>query len=190
MLFRLLLLVSLPLASIQLAGAAPVYKWIDAAGNVHYSDQPLSADSRVVKLPELTTYSARPLPQTLEADQPHEPASGSTDSVPPALTHDIQILRPRQFDEIASPDGTIMVRFNSVPSLSASQIVRLELDGVLLPEQHRTRAIGLTGLDFGTHSLAVVIFDEAGGQLARSDPRTFSIVPPRLPTAAVPAAQP
>jgi len=161
-----ILLLWLTLGSVFTA-AAGVYKWVDADGNIHYSDQPLSADAKEMQLPELSTYSA---PATTVAPKAGA-VSGST--APAPATRQFQVMQPGPQETIRSNDGTMMVQYRLVPGLKSGQYVQIELDGALQPEQHQTQAIGLTGIERGEHRLALVLFDAEGRSIARTTEVVF-----------------
>ena len=55
--YRIVLVILLALALGSVAQADSVYKWVDAQGNVHYSDHPHPGSERL-KLPKAQTYAS------------------------------------------------------------------------------------------------------------------------------------
>lgn len=61
---RYLLIIIMLCASLAVSNATAevVYRWVDTAGNVHFSDQPLTDNAQVIEFPSETRYPGRKRP--------------------------------------------------------------------------------------------------------------------------------
>ncbi len=153
----LLLLWALPVA-------AGVYRWVDAAGQVHFSDQPVAGAERI-ELPEPTVYSPPPLPG--EEEPEGDDLSGT------AYTR-FAIVRPSNDETIYDNEGNIKVSIEIQPALTRGDRFRVLLDGAAVGDL-TTPQITLQNVDRGTHSVVALILDRTGRELARSAPVTFHL---------------
>jgi hypothetical protein len=150
--------------------AAVVYKWKDAAGTIHFSDQPVPGAERIVT-------SA---PNTAEAGPKTPAVATQGDSRKPTG------LDYAQF-EISSPakeqsffnDESVGVSLSLSPALKPNQSLTWQLNGQPLesaPPNSTSFTIG--SLDRGAYTLIATITDEATGQTRSSDTVAFYMKKP------------
>jgi len=60
--YLLIIIALCTLLAVSNAAAEVVYRWVDTAGNVHFSDQPLSDNAQVMEFPSETRYPGRKRP--------------------------------------------------------------------------------------------------------------------------------
>ncbi|KFF48605.1 hypothetical protein GY26_13210 [Gammaproteobacteria bacterium MFB021] len=154
--------------------AAPVYRHIDAQGNVVYSDRPASGE-RVELAP-------------ISVVDPQEGAEGASGVVPSspsrgASTPDAAAAYTRF--EIASPaDGTtlptgragdVQVRLEIQPPLADADRVQLRVDGEVRQSPMRTQVFAVSGLARGEHQLLAEIVDAQGKVQLATPPVTLYV---------------
>lgn len=95
-------------------------------------------------------------------------ASATSYSVP-------RIVVPKNADTIHDNSGAVPVEVALQPALNvkAGHRLRVVLDDTVQPGAYTATRFTLQQVDRGTHSLRVVVTDEAGKELARSEPIEF-----------------
>jgi hypothetical protein len=144
------------LAVSSMAAADPLYKWVDAQGNIHYSDKPQPGAKKIV-LPKATTFSA-PAPATphgTSSDAARGPAAsdGSQEPGDGGYTS-LAISSPHDQDTIWNTD-TVTVAVSLAPNLKPGDSVSITLDG-------QTQSVAGTsatfsGLERGPHTVSAVV---------------------------------
>jgi len=168
------------------AQADKVYKWVDAEGNVLYTDQPRKG-AQEVKI-------AKQPPSTVVASY----ASVNEDRFRYSA---VTLPEPTNEGTIRDNEGNVKVSVNVVPPLRSDRgdQIRLSLDGSVLNTDPISPDVVLAGLDQGAHTLQATVTDKAGRVLISSDPVEFylkhwsindprgpSIYPPVYPSQLVP----
>jgi Domain of unknown function (DUF4124) len=145
-----------------------VYKWVDAQGVVHYSDQP-HPHAQKLEIRGAQTFSALPLPQTPATSEPAPQSSGAAyDSCAITQPTDQQML-------MNVYQATAVVQTS--PQLRPSDQVRLFVDG---------RQIQGSGASFtfpvhrGQHSVQAVIEDSTGQIVCETSSVTFFVHQPSV----------
>jgi hypothetical protein len=164
------------------AVAATVYKWVDANGVTHYSDQPFPG-AKKIEVESAQTYAAPAPPQA------SVPAAAPQAAGPPYKT--CELFRPSA-DEVLFNVSTVTAKLRLDPGLRAGDKATVVLDGRTLPE------VPLSGTDFnltsvyrGTHTVGAVVQNLAGEIVCQTSPVTFhvrqaSILSPQSPQAKPP----
>jgi hypothetical protein len=166
------------------AYAGVIYKWKDANGTTHYSDQPGPGAQKItVNEPnrspaETTTRPSRAAPSDAPQSSPG-PFNVNDYS-------DFEIYAPAT--DVTLRENTVDVHIRIEPSLARHHQMTLYLDG------KRNAASSTNGLSFtledvprGSHTLQAVILDRNSGELKNSNLVTFNILqrsvasPPRGP---------
>jgi hypothetical protein len=165
------LLSLLGLALCSSPALAVICKTIDADGVVSYSEVPASECPEVVKLPEYSSYTPRPLPATIRDEGSEEPVATEEFS---GYTK-IAIVAPEQDGTVRDNEGKVMVNVALEPVLQDNHQVRLFIDGQPVPGNFDGTTIELSGVERGTHQLAVEVLDANGSSLLRSDDVSFTL---------------
>ena len=165
------------------ASGAPAWTWVDADGQVHFSDRPVPG-ARQVELTGAQGFGAPAARQAPATPAGTQPTQGTR--VAPYRT--IDISSPAEQQTLWNIGTMLNVQIEMDPPLSTAHRVDLILDG-----QRRnlnTDSLQMTVPDVfrGTHTLQVVVIDPAGGEVMRSPTRNFivqqnSIQNPNSPTA-------
>ncbi len=161
--------------------AAVIYKWTDADGVVHYSDQPVPGAEKIVtsSSPSSGTGAA---PATGRNQQ-----SASAPKKPGGLNlTEFAITSPAP-DQTYFGDEVISVHLALEPSLKATQSITWHLNGKQLDGQDPSATqITLQSLDRGTYAIAATIVDQQTGESQSTDSVSFFV---RQPSSLAPLHQ-
>ena len=170
-------------ASVQ----AEVYKSVNEKGEVIYSDQP-TPNAQRMKLPELPTYTAPPIPSVPSAPE----------TVPVESPYkSVKIVAPENDATIRDNQGVVRVQVVLNPSLMTKQGHKIQF--YLNGEPHGmpvgTTSISFSNLDRGTYTLTTSVMDADGVVLMSSEPMVFhlqreSVLNPNSPLYVKPKPQP
>jgi hypothetical protein len=151
-------------------GRTTVYRWVDAQGIVHYSDQP-HPNAQKMEISGAQTFSALPLPQS------------STNSAAPVQTQpsapaydSCSISQPADQQMLMNVNQTTAVVQTS-PQLRPGDQVHLFIDGKQIPG---------SGISFsfpvvrGQHSAQAVIEDNSGTIVCETSTVTFFVHQPSV----------
>lgn len=160
---------------IGLAQADTVYRWVDAQGNVHYSDHPHPGASKVL-LPQTQTY-APPAAAQMSAPEPL-PAAAPTAGY-------------SQFT-LASPGNQatlwyvheVTVSVNVSPDLRSGDTITYHLDGKTIGPTQAT-SVTFKDVERGEHTVSATL-NAANGASMSAGPVTFyvrqkSVLAPKPP---------
>jgi len=160
----------IPVLLILLAASvqADVYKSVNENGEIIYSDQP-TPNSQRIKLPELPTYKAPPVP-----------GFSSTQKTEPKVVNpykSIKILDPENDATIRDNQGVVRVQVALDPPLMTKQGHKIQF--YLNGEPHGmpvgTTSISFSNLDRGTYTLSTSVMNTEGVVLMSSSPVVFHL---------------
>jgi hypothetical protein len=166
------------------AHAGTIYKWKDANGVTHYSDQPGPGSEKVTIDTPNRSESSQPKTQSyasthLRQQQPPE-------RVTVADYSEFEIYAPAQ--DATLNESTVSVHIRLTPSLAPRHLLTLYLDGrktdVGSPDG---QSFTLPDVPRGSHSLQAIILDRDSGETKNSNSVSFNIYqrsianPPRGP---------
>jgi hypothetical protein len=171
--------------------SAETYKWVDAQGQIHYSDRPPPAGAQQVELVRAQTYHAPATAKTATSGAAPKPASG------PVGYAEFDMRKPQSGDVISNAGGTVSVELRLEPALQPGHSIWLYLDG------KRVDGLSTTGSSFqlssvfrGEHRLAAAVVNSAGKSVVLTDPVSFMVrqtsaaKPPQGPALHPPSPQP
>jgi hypothetical protein len=148
-------------------GQTTVYKWVDAQGVVHYSDQP-HANAQKLEISGAQTYAAPPAVSASAPPEETQPSGPAYDSC--------AITQPTDQQMLMNVYQTTAVVQTS-PALRQGDQVRLFVDG---------KQISGSGTSFtfpvvrGQHSVQAVIQDYAGQIVCETSTVTFYVHQPSI----------
>jgi hypothetical protein len=151
--------------------AAVIYKWVDADGVVHYSDQAQPGAEKIV---------------TAGSSSSTVPGRNTTSPAPRTSQEGEQGgLNYTEFS-ISSPapeqtffgDDVIPVRLNLNPSLRPNQAITWHLNGSQLDSPPSALSFVLPRLDRGTYTLTATVTDQQTSQSQTSSSITFFVRQP------------
>jgi len=144
---------------------AEVYKWIDAEGVVHFSDEPVQG-AEAVHIPPMQTISLPPVPQ--------QHGSGRKASASESPYSSLTVSSPRKDEAIRANNGAVTVTLALTPSLLHGDRLRVTLDGV--ERLIETSSMNLSNLPRGGHTVQAAVVNAAGKVLISSEPVTFFVL--------------
>lgn len=149
-------------------GGAEVYRWVDANGQVHFSDRAGPGAERVV----VTV----PQAATPDVSQPRGTFGGTAGDAEPAIRYrSLTIANPRQDEVLWNIEGQLEVEAAVQPELVPGHILRFYLDGRMTPAPPGTTRVQLSEVFRGEHSLRVEVVNEAGQSLVSSPAVRFFV---------------
>jgi len=156
--------------------AAVVYKWTDAAGVVHYSDQPEPGAEKI----QTATGVAKPA--TAAA-----PARSNPDAAAPNGEQATFVLGYAQFavasptpDQVFFGDEPITVSLAVSPALKLNHTLTWNLNGKELQDHANSGRFNLPLLERGTYAIAATVSDPETGESRSTDNVTFFVRQPSL----------
>ena len=165
----LLILIALATSGLSdAATAADIWKWVDANGVTHYSDQPVQGATRV-------EVRAGNVSQSTPASGASSASSASDSNAAPPYV-DFEIYRPESNQSIINTGGQVGVEIRVNPAVQPLHELTLYLDGKLVTGFPRnTLSYALTEVPRGVHSVIAVISDQYGKTIQQTSPVGFNV---------------
>jgi len=154
--------------------AAVVYKWVDADGVVHFSDQPSPGAVKIYTSSSTAGTASTPPSQAGAPQAPRSVAAGGLGYTEFSITSPVN-------DQTFFGDDVIAVHLNLEPSLKPDQSITWQLNGK--PLDTDAAAFSLPHLDRGAYTLAATITDQQTSESQTSNTVTFFV---RQPSALAP----
>ena len=149
--------------------AATVYKWTDADGVVHYSDQPEPGAEKIVT----STGSSHGSRDAGERGFGRAPAAKPKAPAAPSFSQ-FAIVSPA--NEQTFTNQPVSVHLALEPGLKPQQAISWSLNGTALSEPPDATQFTLEDLPRGTYSIAATVTDQGSGESKSADPVTFYVV--------------
>ena len=146
-----------------------MYKWVDEAGEVHYSDAPPAKNSKPLDLPPLQTTPAvkyKPKKKTEEA-KPAEEDSYTYKS--------FSIISPKNDETIRDNAGNMTITLAIEPTLNVEKnhYINILLDNRIKIKKSKQLSTTLTFVDRGTHTIKAELRSASGRLLKTSESITI-----------------
>lgn len=149
-------------------GPITVYKWVDAHGVIHYSDQP-HANARKLRIAGAQTYSAPPVPA--------EPSASAGQQAPAMRAYrSCAITQPGEQQMLMNTYKTTAV-VETDPPLRPGNRIHLFYDGRQLPGNGPAFTFPVHR---GQHTVSAVVVDGFGQILCETSTVTFYVHQPSL----------
>lgn len=159
----LMLLLSVAcLGYIQAVNATEIYKSIDENGNVVFSDQPPTPESKPITLPEPNIITSVPVAPSA----PRNINSQSNTDI------QLQILSPNDDETFWGTALTFDAIFAVLPEMSDSMSIVIYIDDQRKTVTNSTTTT-LSDIDRGTHTIRAELLDRRENVLAETSSRTF-----------------
>ena len=176
--FRLTAVFLALLTVTSMVAADPLYKWVDAQGNVHYSDKPQPGAKKIV-LPKATTFAppneVQLAPTGSDAPRSPSPSSSSNQEPVAASYTSVAISSPKDQDTIWNTD-TVTVSVAVAPALQPGDSVSITLDGKTQVVQGTSASFA--GLERGPHTVTAAVADLKATPITFYIQKTSIIKPP------------
>lgn len=161
-------LILLTLLAAGPTAAVPVWKWVDASGQVHYTDVPVPGAERI----ELTGVQSIPAPR-----QPSNALAGRTATAAlerPAYQRFV-IVSPAQQQTLWNIGAILNVQVDISPALREGDRIDVFLDGQRVNVNATSTQFTVPDVYRGVHALQAVIVDSNGEDVLRSLAVTFMV---------------
>ena len=153
------------------AHAAVVYKWTDADGVVHLSDQPVPGAERIV------TASGSGHAGTVVPGIPTAPGAPPPKTKGPGLEFAQFAITSPSSEETITGNQPVNVHLGLEPALSPTQTISWSLNGQpLTNEPPDAVQFTLDDLPRGTYSLSATVSDQSSGETKSTEAVTFYVV--------------
>jgi hypothetical protein len=155
------------------ASATDVYRWVDANGQIHYSDQWRPGAEKI----RIATESA--VSGAAQAEQ--RATTGGTGQQSPAAARSqnryesLEIARPAQEEVLWNIEGQLPVSVRVTPALQPGDSLRLYLDGNQQEMPAGSTDVQLQEVFRGAHTLKAQVVNEAGVVMIESPTTTFAV---------------
>ena len=153
--------------------AAPAWRWVDANGQVHYSDTPVPGATQI-ELSGAQTFgsSARqPAAATKSASQPGaQRGTGGTERY-----RAVNIVSAKQQETLWNVGTAVNVQVELDPPLQPSHLIDLFVDGQRRNLNTPSTDLTLEDVYRGTHTIQAVVVDQGGAEVIRSLATTFMV---------------
>jgi hypothetical protein len=151
------------------ATAAVIYKWTDADGVVHYSDQPVPGAQKIVT-------SSVPALNTMPASPPAPPYPAAAPASKPGYTLAIDSPTP----EATYFAGPVSVRAHLTPGLDPGQTVSWTLNGQPLEQPPTALEFALNDMARGGYTLNATVSDAYSHDVLAAASVTFYVKQPTI----------
>jgi Domain of unknown function (DUF4124) len=153
--------------------AMVVYKWTDADGVIHFSDQPVEGAEKI------TTGSGTQSRGALSQRAPNVVAAAAKPKTTGALDYTQFSITSPSPDQTFTGDQAVTASLGLEPALKPDQTVSWSLNGVQVPNQPADAvSLSLTDLPRGSYTLSVTVTDPSSGQTRSADPVMFNVLRP------------
>lgn len=163
----------------SVTGSAKIYKTVDAAGNVSYSDVAPTNREREAELQveELNTFtSPTPAPAPLPTVVLKNPENDEEQEDPaPQRYESVTMASPTDDQAIRANAGNITLVASIAPDLHTLHSVRFFVDGSPVGTG-KSLSYSLTNMDRGTHTAKVAVVDDAGTIISESGSVSFHVL--------------
>jgi Domain of unknown function (DUF4124) len=152
--------------------AAVIYRWVDADGVVHYSDQASPGAEKIV------TAGFSSSPAASGARNPTGPSAQAPQRSAGGLNYaEFSITSPAS-EQTFFGDDVVAVHLNLNPTLRPNQVITWHLNGKQLDFPPNAVSFALPRLDRGTYALAATITDQQTSESETSNSVTFFVRQP------------
>ena len=151
------------------AAGEPVYRYVDPSGVVHYTDRAPDRHAKPIRIVPASG-SARAAPKTFY----------SPEALRQAARFAVRIESPTPEQRVAG-SAPIIAAASVMPALVNGFHLVYQLDGSAATAAPIDQlSVPLGAVAAGEHELVVVLLDEHGREIARSEPSRFTVAPIKL----------
>lgn len=164
--------IALGLVAACVADAAVIYKWTDADGVIHYSDQSVPGAEKIVT----STGSSN----GIAVGAAHGPSTAApAKKAPSRLDYTSFAIESPTKEQVFFGEEIIPVRLRLEPELKLNQTISWYLNGSALTDQGpTTRTFTLQSLSRGTYQISATVMDTVTGETQNADGVTFYVRQP------------
>src|SRR5580658_6357095 len=151
------------------AFATQLYRWVDAQGVVHYSDQPQPGAEKI-QVQNAQTYKAPPPPKQ-SASAVAKPEDGGG-------TYQCQIVSPTPEQSFFNPE-TVAIQVAVIPAVVGSDQIVVTVDGTPL-QVSASGQVHVASPERGAHTINMVVRGADGKTACNPASLTFNVERPSL----------
>ena len=154
------------------AHGAPAWTWVDANGQVHFSDTPVPGAKRI-ELANAQAFGAAP------RDSAQQGAAAPTETEQPAGRENryrtFKITSPAQQETLWNTGSVLNVQIELEPQLQANHRLDVYLDGKRLNLNSTSTSLTVPDVFRGSHTMQAVIIGQRGEEVLRSLATLFMV---------------
>jgi len=178
-------LILLSVLSVTSASGAPAWTWVDAKGQVHYSDTPVPGAKQVELTGAQGFGAARSQQQAAAA-----PAPSAAAQSPSASYRTFTIVSPAQQETLWNIGTMLNVQLAIEPGLQPNHRLDLFIDGERRNLNSTSSQMSVPDVVRGVHTMEAVIVDQRGTEVLRSLATTFMVQQTSIQNPNAPQATP
>ena len=159
-----------------LPAQAEIFRTVDEAGNVVFTDIPPREDDENAEQIIIENPNSFAVEEAIPNADAWivEPEAGEEEEAP-FRYQALEIVSPADDEPVRENAGNITIVTNMNPRLQRGHMARLLMDGNVVQEGSQA-SFSLANVDRGTHTISVEIVDENGDVLIRSAESTFHML--------------
>ena len=153
--------------------AAPAWRWVDANGQVHYSDTPVPGAKQI----ELSGAQGFGSSTTTQQSAPSKsPGQAPAKSTGPAQSYRaFNIVSPKQQETLWNVGTVVNVDVELDPPLAPNHLLDMYVDGERRNLNSQSTSLALQDIYRGVHTIQAVVVDQSGAEVIRSLATTFMV---------------
>jgi hypothetical protein len=159
-------LILLSALAVHSASAAPAWTWVDAQGQVHYSDRPVPG-ARQIDLPGAQSFPGGVRTTNRAPRNSADPAGGAYQA--------LNIVSPAPQETLWNIGANLNVLVELAPNLRPGHRIDVTLDGQRANLNSTRLQFALPNVFRGAHALQAHVIDEAGQVVQSSPPVQFVV---------------
>jgi hypothetical protein len=167
----LILLFALMTGSVH---AAPAWRWVDANGQVHYSDTPVPGAEQI-ELSGAQTFGSSPRQPPSTAGNPASSPAAQKPTGVAERYRTFNIVSPTQQETLWNVGTVVNVQVELDPPLQPNHLLDLYVDGQRRNLNSTSTDLTLDDVYRGIHTIQAVIVDRSGAEVLRSLATTFMV---------------
>jgi hypothetical protein len=168
----LILLFALTVGAVH---AAPAWRWVDANGQVHYSDTPVPG-AKQVELSGAQSFGSSPRQPAASSAQERTGSQASAKSTGGAQSYRaFNIVSPQQQETLWNVGTVVNVQVQLDPPLEPGHFLDVYVDGQRRNLNSTSTDLALDDIYRGVHTIQAVVVDGSGAEVVRSLATTFMV---------------
>jgi hypothetical protein len=166
------LVIALGLFAASAVSAAVVYKWTDADGVVHFSDQAVPGAEKIVT----SSGPSNGIGGQVGATSPNPNAAARKPAGSLKIV-ELAVDSPSK-EQVFFGDDSVPVHLHLVPGLQENQTVTWQLNGRPLDDQAGALSFALQPMPRGSYTILAIVTDSVSGESQSTEGITFYIRQP------------
>jgi hypothetical protein len=156
----------------SLVHAAPAWRWVDANGQVHYSDTPVPGATQI----ELSGAQTFGKSQSQPSAADKSPGQASARTTGPVQSYRaFNIVSPKQQETLWNVGTVVNVQVELDPPLQPSHLLDVYVDGERRNLNSASTDLSVEDIYRGVHTIQAVVVDRSGAEVIRSLATTFMV---------------